>query len=262
MARFEWARSPREGCRSCPVFFVSPRLDRCRSRRRGDPDFHSGAVAAVGVESATDAPVASASRTSPRPRPAVLTVAPLRVSRTVPVPLAVFSARLVLARMVRTGTGVTVDRRGRLRRRCGCRGGRCGSWCSCVGCRCWCGCRWLGGTSRRCQGRGIECLLAEEFAACQPDQEHQGPDSRRLVDGYAVTGRPHGTAHGCRSPHHSPAETPRSEAPHVHEYRHAVLAMADAKRSPGGPGCRGTVARGRLTRTVDGSDALRGLSAW
>jgi hypothetical protein len=55
---------------------------------------------------------------------------------------------------------------------------------------------------------------------------------------------------------------PGSEAPHVHEYRHAVVAMADAKRSPGGTGCRGTVARGRLTRTVDGSDAIRGLSAW
>jgi hypothetical protein len=55
--------------------------------------------------------------------------------------------------------------------------------------------------------------VAEEFAARQPDQEHQGPDNHRLVDGHSVTGRPHGTVHGCRSPRHSPGETPRSEPP-------------------------------------------------
>ena len=50
------------------------------------------------------------------------------------------------------------------------------------------GCRRLGATPRRCQGRVVECLLAQEFAAGQPDKEHHGPDGRRLADRHSDGG--------------------------------------------------------------------------
>jgi hypothetical protein len=64
---------------------------------------------------------------------------------------------------------------------------------------------------------GVEGLPAQEFAACQADQEHQGPDGRCLVDGHAVVGRPHGGAHGSPSPRQSPAVTPEPRGTSLHE---------------------------------------------
>jgi hypothetical protein len=94
--------------------------------------------------------------------------------------------------MAPTGAEVTLDRCGRLWWR---RGRGCGARCYCRGSSRWCGRRRLGGTTRRCQGRGVECLLTQELATRQPDQEHQGPDGRRLADWYPTGGSrdPHGS---------------------------------------------------------------------